>query len=102
ESRDERRSVANNEDTVDGLTCGALQDCGDRRFFVVVADWNRAVTPRIFEHITAIGREDQFDTEALCSLPKHAGLITGCGGEQKDALFQGRGHRADGKELRLI
>ena len=67
----------------------------DGAILVVEAHRDGGVLPGIVEHVAPIGREDELDAEPLGRFAEHARLISGGGGEEKNA---GHGHsRAEGE-----
>ena len=79
---DHRRPIAHRDEAVDGRHPRGFDDRLDRGVFVVKPDRDRAVAPGILEHVTAIGGKDQCHAEALGSLAKRTGLISGRRREQ--------------------
>ena len=88
--RDRRRTIADDEDAVDGIRAGALENGLDGTILVVEPHRDGGVLPGILEHVAPIGREDELDAEPLGGFAEHARLVSGGGGEQKDATHHTR------------
>src|SRR5262249_55192171 len=85
ERSDDRRTIPHDQHTVEGPEARRADDrvhCGG---FVIEADGNRAVLPRVIEVVAPIGREDELDAKMPRRVAECARLVSGGGGEEKNA-----------------
>jgi hypothetical protein len=84
-----RRSIADHEQSVNGLALEGGHDDVSRPRLLVIPDGNRPITPRILQLIASIGGVDQLDSQLLRRLGEHAGLISGGRCEQQYSFHAG-------------
>src|SRR5207245_1534401 len=76
--RNYRRPVADDEQAGERASAGRIQNGGERKWLVVEADGDRAILPRVLEHVTAVRRKHQLHTEPFGCLAERARLIASC------------------------
>ena len=80
--RGQRRLIADGKDAIERASRSKGLEAVRR---IVELNGHRVIAPRIFEHVTAIGGEHQFESQALGGLGEGVYLIAGGGGEQQYA-----------------
>ena len=74
---DHRRPVAEGNQSIEPAPPRRLDDRRHRSILVMEPDRNGAVVPRILEHVTAVGREDQLDAKPFGGVTERARLVSG-------------------------
>ena len=75
ERRNEHRPIADDQHSIDRRSLRGRDHGGDGRRFLVEPNRDRRIAPRIFDHVAAIGREDQLHPEPRGRIAERAGLI---------------------------
>ncbi len=77
-----RRTVADRKHAVKGRPA---DDLLERRRFLVKADGDCAIAPRVVELMTPVGGEHELDAQRLGGIVERAQLIAGGGGEKENS-----------------
>ena len=87
---DHGRPVSHGQHAVERTGAGCLEHDRGRRSLVVEPDGDRAVHPRVLEHVAPVGPEDQIDADPLRRIAEGARLVARGRGQEEHTGHQSK------------
>ena len=81
-----KTTIADDQDAVDRMGAGPIEDGGDGPVLVVEPHGDGRVLPRVLEHVAAVGRKNKIGADPRRGISEASGLVARRRGEEEDPL----------------